>query len=128
MSTLAEQQQEANATVVNPAHPHHAHMLQHATIGASTSNVAASSTIQSGDTANWPAYSNGFLDGLHSPQNVAFYSFCLGAVCMAGIQFIIHSTLPLQLSIYVAVLALFHFLEYFATALWNTHKVHLDCK
>ncbi|RKP08635.1 Isoprenylcysteine carboxyl methyltransferase family-domain-containing protein, partial [Thamnocephalis sphaerospora] len=62
----------------------------------------------------------------HSPQNVALYSFALGAVCVLGLQLARYGPLPCALGIYITALALFHYLEYFATALWNGHKVNLD--
>jgi protein-S-isoprenylcysteine O-methyltransferase len=50
-------------------------------------------------------------------------------VCSAGIMFALlgQSKMP-QFGIFLAALALFHFLEYIATALFNPHKLSLDCK
>ncbi|RKP27582.1 Isoprenylcysteine carboxyl methyltransferase family-domain-containing protein [Syncephalis pseudoplumigaleata] len=100
-------------------------MTQHATNKpAVTASISLGAEGYAAD--QWPALSGGFLDGAHSPQNVAFYSFCLGALFMAFVGCIVYSVLPLQLSVYLTTLMLFHFLEYFATALWNTPKVNLD--
>jgi hypothetical protein len=138
-STSASVQQRPIQTAIDPAHPHYAHLSQHPTT-TSTATTTTASTAKpefishislnndNNTTDQWPALSDGFLDGEHSPQNVAFYSFCLGALFMMFIGFFIYSVLPRQLCVYLAILMLFHFLEYFATALWNTPKVNLDCK
>ncbi|KAI8056699.1 Isoprenylcysteine carboxyl methyltransferase family-domain-containing protein [Syncephalis plumigaleata] len=128
-STSASVQQRPIQTTVDPAHPHHAHLTQHPTTATTkpvefTSNISLNTDNNAAD--QWPVLSDGFLDGEHSPQNVAFYSFCLGALFMMFIGFIVCSILPRQLSVYLATLMLFHFMEYFATALWNTSKVNLD--
>lgn len=69
------------------------------------------------------------FDGRNTPQNISVYGFLLGMVCSAGLMFAImgKSKMP-QFGIFLAALALFHFLEYIATALFNPHKLSLDCK
>jgi protein-S-isoprenylcysteine O-methyltransferase len=71
-------------------------------------------------------YSESLLDGKHSPQNVAFYSFGLGMTFILGFQLAFSYYLPSALGIYISALSLFHFLEYFSTALWNGRKVKLS--
>ncbi|KAL0090906.1 Isoprenylcysteine carboxyl methyltransferase family-domain-containing protein [Phycomyces blakesleeanus] len=69
------------------------------------------------------------LDGENSPQNIALYGFLLGMVCSGGLLLVILGKLEWNiqhLGIYIAALALFHFLEYIATALFNPDKLSLD--
>jgi protein-S-isoprenylcysteine O-methyltransferase len=69
------------------------------------------------------------FDGRNTPQNISVYGFLLGMVCSAGIMFAMigDSEMP-HFGIFLAALALFHFLEYIATALFNPDKLSLDCK
>ncbi|KAI9594253.1 Isoprenylcysteine carboxyl methyltransferase family-domain-containing protein [Syncephalis fuscata] len=117
-----QQQQPSTAPKVDPAHSNHAH-IQHLN-NVNTAQRPEFLTYLNLNTEKDESTEWSLLK--HSPQNVAFYSFCLGALFMISIEFFIHSTLPSQLSVYLAALSLFHFLEYFSTALWNTSKVNLD--
>ncbi|KAI9474020.1 MAG: Isoprenylcysteine carboxyl methyltransferase family-domain-containing protein [Benjaminiella poitrasii] len=67
------------------------------------------------------------FDGKNSPQNISVYGFLLGMVCSAGLMFacVSNTAIP-QFGIFLAALALFHFLEYIATALFNADKLTLD--
>ncbi|ORX60433.1 ICMT-domain-containing protein [Hesseltinella vesiculosa] len=67
------------------------------------------------------------LDGENTPQNISLYGFLLGIVCGGGLVFGIKvpTALP-QLGYFLCALALFHFLEYLATALYNPRKLTLD--
>jgi hypothetical protein len=69
------------------------------------------------------------FDGKNTPQNISVYGFLIGMVCSAGIMFAVMGSgkIP-HFGIFLAALALFHFLEYIATALFNPHKLSLDCK
>jgi protein-S-isoprenylcysteine O-methyltransferase len=68
------------------------------------------------------------FDGKNTPQNISVYGFLLGMVCSAGIMFAIMSKSDIpQFGIFLASLSLFHFLEYIATALFNSDKLTLDC-
>lgn len=71
------------------------------------------------------------FDGENTPQNISTYGFLLGLVCGGGLLFAVlcdPSRQPPQFGIFLAALALFHFLEYLATALFNPDKLTLDCK
>lgn len=69
------------------------------------------------------------FDGKNSPQNISVYGFLLGMVCSGGIMFTVLSDTKIpQFGIFLSALALFHFLEYLATALFNAEKLSLDCK
>lgn len=69
------------------------------------------------------------FDGENTPQNISTYGFLLGMVCSGGIMFTILSDTKIpQFGIFLSALALFHFLEYLATALFNADKLSLDCK
>lgn len=69
------------------------------------------------------------FDGENSPQNISVYGFLLGMICSGGIMFTILSDTKIpQFGIFLSALALFHFLEYIATALFNADKLSLDCK
>lgn len=68
------------------------------------------------------------FDGTNSPQNIATYGFLLGIVGGGGLMFALLSGSTPQFGYFLAALALFHFLEYLATALFNPHKLSLDCK
>ncbi|KAG2234339.1 hypothetical protein INT48_000789 [Thamnidium elegans] len=67
------------------------------------------------------------FDGRNTPQNISVYGFLLGMVCSGGIMFAIlgNSDMP-HFGIFLAALTLFHFLEYIATALFNSDKLSLD--
>lgn len=69
------------------------------------------------------------FDGRNTPQNISVYGFLLGMLCSGGIMFAIlgNSDMP-HFGIFLAALTLFHFLEYIATALFNSDKLSLDCK
>ncbi|ORX95912.1 protein-S-isoprenylcysteine O-methyltransferase [Basidiobolus meristosporus CBS 931.73] len=67
----------------------------------------------------------GILDGEHTPQNIASYGFLLGIVFGAGVVASTYLESP-QLCLYLAALALFHFLEYTLTAMYNSHTLSLD--
>ncbi|OBZ82331.1 Protein-S-isoprenylcysteine O-methyltransferase [Choanephora cucurbitarum] len=67
------------------------------------------------------------FDGENTPQNIAVYGFLLGMLCCAGFMFaILASTAIPQFGLFLSALALFHFLEYLATALFNADKLTLD--
>lgn len=70
------------------------------------------------------------LDGENTPQNISLYGFLLGVVSGGGLIYalFIGSTEAPQLGYFLCALGLFHFLEYLATALFNPHKLSLDCK
>jgi protein-S-isoprenylcysteine O-methyltransferase len=70
------------------------------------------------------------LDGENTPQNIALYGFVLGMICGGGLIYglISDATWPPQMAYFLCALALFHFLEYLATALFNPDKLSLDCK
>lgn len=72
------------------------------------------------------------FDGENTPQNISTYGFLLGIACGGGLVFAFLSNsstwhVP-QFGLFLAALALFHFLEYLATALFNPDKLTLDCK
>lgn len=69
------------------------------------------------------------FDGRNTAQNISVYGFLLGMVCSAGLMFALlgNSEMP-HFGIFLAALALFHFLEYVATALFNPDKLSLDCE
>ncbi|KAI9142072.1 Isoprenylcysteine carboxyl methyltransferase family-domain-containing protein [Paraphysoderma sedebokerense] len=71
------------------------------------------------------------LDGTHSPYNISFYAFGLGTIFGIGVTIstvFYHAENPIYLTggIYLIVLALFHWLEYMAVALFNSKKCGLD--
>ncbi|KAI8335043.1 Isoprenylcysteine carboxyl methyltransferase family-domain-containing protein [Chlamydoabsidia padenii] len=68
------------------------------------------------------------LDGENTPQNIALYGFVLGILCGGGLIYALVSdtTWPPQMGYFLCALALFHFLEYLATALFNPDKLSLD--
>jgi hypothetical protein len=69
------------------------------------------------------------FDGKNSPQNISAYGFLLGMVCSAGIMYAYNAKTEIpHFGIFLSALALFHFLEYIATALFNPDKLTLDCK
>jgi protein-S-isoprenylcysteine O-methyltransferase len=69
------------------------------------------------------------FDGKNTPQNISVYGFILGMICSGGIMFTILSDTNIpHFGIFLSALALFHFLEYVATALFNADKLSLDCK
>jgi hypothetical protein len=69
------------------------------------------------------------FDGKNSPQNISAYGFLLGMVCSAGIMYAYNAKTEMpHFGIFLSALALFHFLEYIATALFNPDKLTLDCK
>ncbi|KAI9492462.1 Isoprenylcysteine carboxyl methyltransferase family-domain-containing protein [Zychaea mexicana] len=75
-------------------------------------------------------YNNAKLfDGSNSPQNISTYGFLLGIVCGGGLVFAMLCEpkweIP-QFGLFLAALALFHFLEYLATALFNPDTLTLD--
>ncbi|KAK9764411.1 farnesyl cysteine-carboxyl methyltransferase [Basidiobolus ranarum] len=65
------------------------------------------------------------FDGEHTPQNISSYGFLLGIVFGAGFTASIYIKSP-QLCLYMAFLALFHYLEYTLTAIYNSHTLSLD--
>ncbi|KAJ8654877.1 hypothetical protein O0I10_009442 [Lichtheimia ornata] len=70
------------------------------------------------------------FDGENTPQNISSYGFLLGIACGGGLVFAFLSNssswhVP-QFGLFLAALALFHFLEYLATALFNPDKLTLD--
>ncbi|KAI7888217.1 farnesyl cysteine-carboxyl methyltransferase, mediates the carboxyl methylation step during C-termin [Mucor mucedo] len=66
------------------------------------------------------------FDGRNTPQNISVYGFLLGMVCSAGICFTMMGSNMPHFGFFLAALALFHFLEYIATALFNPDKLTLD--
>ena len=67
--------------------------------------------------------------GANSPQNIATYGFLLGATFGACVFVLATgSTLYIPFFAYVALLTVFHQLEYVMTALWNRPQLSLDCK
>lgn len=70
------------------------------------------------------------LDGENTPQNISLYGYLLGFVSGGGLIYALTngSTGPPQAGYFLCALGLFHFLEYLATALYNPHKLSLDCK
>lgn len=93
------------------------------------------------DRASWNEFSSQqeqgrdtirLFDGENTPQNISSYGFLLGIVCGGGLVFAFMSNsstwhVP-QFGLFLTALALFHFLEYLATALFNPDKLTLDCK
>lgn len=69
-----------------------------------------------------------WFDGENTPQNIATYGFLLGGVFGAGLFYTLTCVDAKQFGFFIASLAVFHFLEYLATALFNPHKLSLDCK
>ncbi|RUS22638.1 hypothetical protein BC937DRAFT_88185 [Endogone sp. FLAS-F59071] len=66
------------------------------------------------------------FDGENSPQNISVYGFLLGAVFGGSALFVAFNRDVPQIGLFLAALALFHVLEYVATALFNPHKLTLD--
>ncbi|OZJ06799.1 hypothetical protein BZG36_00160 [Bifiguratus adelaidae] len=66
------------------------------------------------------------FDGRNTPQNIASYGFFLGVLAGAGA--LIAYTYPgvQQLGIFCVALAVFHQMEYVATAMFNPNKLSLD--
>ena len=70
------------------------------------------------------------LDGVHSPQNIALYSFSLGFIVSFGLT---QNILSLQqfdapFMLNLSFLALFHFLEYMPTAMYRPRELSLNCE
>lgn len=68
------------------------------------------------------------FDGENSPQNISVYGFLLGAIFGGSALFVAFNRDVPQIGLFLAALALFHVLEYIATALFNPHKLTLDCR
>ncbi|KAK9455516.1 Isoprenylcysteine carboxyl methyltransferase family-domain-containing protein [Dipodascopsis uninucleata] len=71
------------------------------------------------------ANSAGVFGHSHRPDDVALTSLVLGAILSSSL--ILAFYIPYhQLPLYVASLAIFHFLEYWITAKYNSDKVNID--
>jgi protein-S-isoprenylcysteine O-methyltransferase len=68
------------------------------------------------------------FDGENTPQNIVTYGFGLGALAGMSVALVMTGALYGQMWMFLMCLAIFHFLEYLATALFNAPKVSLDCK
>jgi hypothetical protein len=67
------------------------------------------------------------FDGENTPQNIATYGFGLGILAGCSVAFAITGVAYPQMWLFLMCLAIFHFLEYLATALFNGPKLNLDC-
>ncbi|RUP52150.1 farnesyl cysteine-carboxyl methyltransferase, mediates the carboxyl methylation step during C-termin, partial [Jimgerdemannia flammicorona] len=65
------------------------------------------------------------FDANNSPQNISVYAFLLGSAFGASLTHAFYDRATPQLSIFLAALAIFHVLEYIATALFNPQKLTL---
>jgi hypothetical protein len=68
------------------------------------------------------------FDGENTPQNIATYGFGLGMLAGCSVAFAATGVIYPQMWLFLMCLAIFHFLEYLATALFNGPKLSLDCK
>lgn len=68
------------------------------------------------------------FDGENTPQNIATYGFGLGLLAGLSVVLAITGHGYCQMWLFLMGLAVFHFLEYLATALYNGPKLSLDCK
>ncbi|CAJ0642376.1 8276_t:CDS:2, partial [Entrophospora sp. SA101] len=59
----------------------------------------------------------GILDGKHTPQNIALYSYLFGVVTGGSIAIAYYSETIPQLGVFFATLSIFHILEYIITAM-----------
>jgi len=66
------------------------------------------------------------FDGENTPQNIAAYGFLLGALFGGSVVFAVYGGRFPQLTVYLAAIAVFHTMEYIATALFNANKLTLD--
>lgn len=68
------------------------------------------------------------FDGENTPQNIATYGFGLGILAGFSVALAATGATYSQMWLFLVCLAVFHFLEYLATALFNAPKLSLDCK
>jgi len=67
------------------------------------------------------------FDGPHEYTHVSSYAFLVGSLFGGGLVLAWTWCEHFEFGLYVAMLGLFHQLEYFQTALFNASKLSLDC-
>ena len=119
-----------SASTIKLVRPSSTHSTHNATTGTGANTMDDFQRLKQ-QRAQLRRNNANLFDGSNSPQNISTYGFLLGIICGGGIVFAMICEpkweIP-QFGLFLAALALFHFLEYLATALFNPDTLTLDCK